>query len=144
MQESLSADAEPVTTASRKPIGLVAAFLLVTACAIGAAAYAGWLGQQRELLQTQLGQSDRKILDLRPKSQGGRKRVQKRHGFRTLTARRVARGGSRPQCGPQRQSRSTLSSASGSTGLTRWSSAPASWERRLSASWPQPVSATMA
>ncbi len=65
MQESLSADAEPVTAASRKPLGLIAAFLLVTACAIGAAAYAGWLGQQRELLQTQLGQSDRKILDLR-------------------------------------------------------------------------------
>jgi hypothetical protein len=67
MNESLSAadGGEPVSPASKGSLGLIAAFLLVTAGAIGAAAYAGWQGQQRELLQAQLAQSDRKILDLR-------------------------------------------------------------------------------
>lgn len=53
------------TPVARTPIGLIAAFLLAVAAAIAAAAYAGWLGQQRELLQTELAQSERRILDLR-------------------------------------------------------------------------------
>jgi hypothetical protein len=53
------------TPAARAPIGLIAAFVLVVAAAVAAAAYAGWLGQQRELLQTELAQSDRRMLDLR-------------------------------------------------------------------------------
>ncbi len=65
MDESMSPAGEPKTPAGRKPLGLIAAFILVAAAAIGAGAYAGWLGQQRELLQAQIGQNDRKILELR-------------------------------------------------------------------------------
>ena len=50
---------------ARKPLGLIAAFVLVTAAGIAAGAYAGWLDQQRQLLQIQLSQSERRILDLR-------------------------------------------------------------------------------
>lgn len=56
---------ESMIPAARKPLGRIAAFVLVIAAAIAAAAYAGWLGQQRELLQAQLAQSERRILDLR-------------------------------------------------------------------------------
>jgi hypothetical protein len=56
---------EPKTSGARKSLGLIAAFVLIAAVAIVAAAYAGWLAQQRELLQTQLAQSERRILDLR-------------------------------------------------------------------------------
>lgn len=56
---------ESTTPAKRKPLGLIAAFVLVTAAGITAGAYAGWLDQQRQLLQIQLSQSERRVLDLR-------------------------------------------------------------------------------
>jgi hypothetical protein len=67
MEEPAPEASEPTTAApaARKPYGLIAAFVLVTGVAIAAAAYGGWLGQQRERLQTELAQSERRILDLR-------------------------------------------------------------------------------
>lgn len=59
--ESAPATAE----APRSGGGLIAAFVLVTVAALAAAAYAGWLGQQRELLQAQVALNERKVLDLR-------------------------------------------------------------------------------
>jgi hypothetical protein len=65
MEEPAPTAIEPTTPAARKPLGLIAAFVAVAGAAIAAAAYAGWLGQQGELLQTQLAQDERRILDLR-------------------------------------------------------------------------------
>lgn len=56
---------ESTHTAPRKPLGLIAAFVLVTGAGIAAGAYAGWLDQQRQLLRIQLSQSERQVLDLR-------------------------------------------------------------------------------
>jgi ferric-dicitrate binding protein FerR (iron transport regulator) len=56
---------EPTTPSRRKPLGLIAAFVLVAGAAIAAGVYAGWLDQQRQLLQIQLAQDERRILDLR-------------------------------------------------------------------------------
>ena len=65
MHEGESADDRPGASAPRKPFGLIAALVLVTATAIAVAAYASWLGQERQLLQTRLSQADRSLLDLR-------------------------------------------------------------------------------
>jgi len=56
---------EPTIPRPRKPLGLIAALVLVAGAAVAAGAYAGWLDQQRQLLQTQLSQEERRILDLR-------------------------------------------------------------------------------
>ncbi len=56
---------EPKTSGARKPLGLIAAFVLIATAAITAAAYAGWLAQQRELLQIELARSERRALELR-------------------------------------------------------------------------------
>jgi hypothetical protein len=60
-----TAASEPTTPAVRKPVGLIVAFILATGAAIAAAAYAGWLDKQRELLEIQVAQDERRILDLR-------------------------------------------------------------------------------
>ena len=57
---------EPNAVAGRRrPIGLIVGWVLTFLAAVAAAAYAGLLGQQRELLQIQLAAEERKILDLR-------------------------------------------------------------------------------
>lgn len=56
---------ESAIPVARKPIGLIVALVLVTAAAGAAAGYASWLGQQRELLLSQVAQQERSVLDLR-------------------------------------------------------------------------------
>lgn len=56
---------EPTTSPARKPLGLIAALVLVGAAAVAAGGYARWLDQQRQLLRIQLAQDERRILDLR-------------------------------------------------------------------------------
>jgi hypothetical protein len=51
--------------ASRNPLGLIAAFVLVAGAAVAAGLYSRGLDQQRQLLQTQLLQAERRNLDLR-------------------------------------------------------------------------------
>ena len=64
--EAPAQDATELTTPSpRKPWGLIAAFVLFAAAALAVGAYARWLDQQRQLLQIQLSQDERRILDLR-------------------------------------------------------------------------------
>jgi hypothetical protein len=69
MDEPAPDATEPATESAipsaRKPLGLIAAFVLVIGAAIAAAAYASWLVQQRELLQIEVTQDERRILDLR-------------------------------------------------------------------------------
>lgn len=56
---------EPTTPAPRKPLGLIVAFVVVAGAAVAAGLYARWLDQQRQLLQTQVSQAERRNLDLR-------------------------------------------------------------------------------
>ena len=78
MDESAPDATEPISPAARKPLGLIAAFVVVIGAGIAAAAYAGWLGQQRELLQTELAQGERRILDLRERLTRAEVAVQER------------------------------------------------------------------
>ena len=67
---SLSAESTGSTSAlpvarPRAPVALIVCLSIAVLAAMGAAAYAGWLGQQRELLQLQLAGDEKRLLDLR-------------------------------------------------------------------------------
>jgi hypothetical protein len=65
MEASAHDATEPTIPPARKPLGLIAAFVLVAGAAIAAGVYARWLDEQRQRLQLQLSQDERRILDLR-------------------------------------------------------------------------------
>jgi hypothetical protein len=56
---------DATTPAARKPLGLIAALVVIAVAGIAAGAYAGWLDRQRQLLQLELSQDERRMLDLR-------------------------------------------------------------------------------
>ncbi|HEY4214754.1 MAG TPA: hypothetical protein VGM84_24970 [Steroidobacteraceae bacterium] len=60
-----ASQAAAAVQSAKAPVGLILCLIVAALGAMGAAAYAGWLGQQRELLQLQLAADEKRLLDLR-------------------------------------------------------------------------------